>query len=371
MAQLILAGGGHAQLGVLSALANNTSNYDVTLVTPNAFQIYSGMLPGWMAGHYTLEACRIDLKPLAKAAGVRLVLAHIVGIDANRNTVQLSNGTQLDYDALSLDVGSETNTAWVQTTNEKLLPIKPLEDFVQRWPHILAAAAKRTEYQLVIVGGGAAGVELAFAARQAFSVHAIEAQVALVASEHGLLPGHANSVKRRAKNLLLQRGILFHQAQALDVEAGLQLSTGEILQADCVIAATGSRPAAWLRNTDLARDEQGYLIVDSQQRSVSHNNVFAAGDVCVRMDIHLSRSGVHAVFAGPILANNLLAKLTGRSMQQYRPHKKTLYLLATGPQHAIASWGWFSAQGHWVWRWKNSIDQSFMAKYRKPGYNGI
>jgi pyridine nucleotide-disulfide oxidoreductase family protein len=367
MHRLILAGGGHAQLSVLRALAKNKLAVDAILVTPSRYQIYSGMLPGWMAGHYTMEACRIDLRPLAQAAGAKLVLAHVVGIDANRNAIELSNGTQLDYDTLSLDVGSETNTAWVQTADERLLPIKPLEDFVQRWPTILAAAAKRHGYQLVIVGGGAAGVELAFAAQQAFTARAIRAQVVLVASEHGLLPGHANSVKRRAKNLLLLRGILLHQAQAIDVAAGLQLSTGELLQADSIIAATGARPAAWLLNTDLVRDKQGYLIVDAQQRSVSHNNVLAAGDVCVRTDIRLSRSGVHAVFAGPILANNLLAKLTGKSMQQYRPHKKSLYLLATGPKHAIASWGGFSAQGRWVWRWKNWIDQGFMAKYRSVG----
>ncbi len=293
-----------------------------------------------------------------------MVLAQLVGIDANRNTVQLSDGSQLDYDSLSLDIGSETNTAWVQIADQRLLPVKPLDDFVQRWPMILADAAKHENYQLVIVGGGAAGVELAFAAQHAFSIHAIKAQTKLVASEHGLLLGHANSVKRRAKNLLLQRGIEFHQAKAVDVEAGLQLSTGELLAADSIIAATGARPARWLQNTELACDEQGYLLVDKEQRSVSHGNVYAAGDVCIRTDIKLSRSGVHAVFAGPVLANNLLSKLSGQSMQQYRPRKKSLYLLATGPQHAIASWGWFSAQGHWVWRWKNAIDQRFMRKYQ-------
>jgi pyridine nucleotide-disulfide oxidoreductase family protein len=362
--RLILAGGGHAQLSVLRALAKQKLDIEVVLVTPSPYQIYSGMLPGWIAGHYTSEQCRIDLRPLAQAASARLVLAHLIGIDASRNTVQLSDGSQLDYDTLSLDVGSETNTAWVQNTDDRLLPIKPLDDFVQRWPVILADAAKHENYKLVIVGGGAAGVELAFAAQYAFSIHAIKAQTKLVASEHGLLPGHANSVKRRAKNLLLQRGIELHQAKAVDVEAGLQLSTGELLTADSIIAATGARPDRWLQDTELALDELGYLLVDQQQRSISHGNVYAAGDICVRTDIRLSRSGVHAVFAGPVLANNLLSKLTGKSLQQYSPRKKSLYLLATGPKHAIASWGWFSAQGHWVWRWKNAIDQRFMRIYQ-------
>lgn len=364
MPRLILVGGGHAQLSVLRALATEPLAVEAVLVTPTAFQIYSGMLPGWIAGHYSMEACRIDLRPLAHAANVRLVLDSVVGIDANRRTVELSDGSKLDYDALSIDVGSETNTSWLQAADERLLAIKPLNTFVQRWPDIVTLASQKNGYHLAIVGGGAAGVELAFAARYSFTSKGIKAEVALVASENGLLTGHAESVKNRTQALLVHHGIRLHKAQAVGVAEGFQMSTGELLKADCVIATTGARPARWLANTALARDEQGYILVDAQQRSVSHPNVFAAGDVCVREDIRLPRSGVHAVFAGPVLANNLLSSLTGNSLQRYRPRKKSLYLLATGPQHAIASWGGLSAQGHWVWRWKNWIDQRFMRKNR-------
>jgi len=364
MPRLILVGGGHAQLSVLRALANKKLDVEAVLVTPSVYQIYSGMLPGWIVGNYTMEECRIDLRPLAQAANVRFVLGSVVEVDARRRVVELSDGSTLDYDTLSIDVGSETDTSWLQAVDERLLPIKPLNTFVHRWPSIVTTASQRSDYHLAVVGGGAAGVELAFAARYAFISKGIRAEVALVASENGLLPGHAESVKKRAKNLLHHHGIRLHQAQAVGVAEGLQLATGERLQADCVIATTGARPAAWLENSGLSRDEQGYILVDSQQRSVSHANVFAAGDVCVREDVHLPRSGVHAVLAGPILANNLLSNLTGSPLQHYRPRKKSLYLLATGSQYAIASWGWFSAQGHWVWRWKNWIDQRFMHKNR-------
>ena len=82
----------------------------------------------------------------------------------------------------------------------------------------------------------------------------------------------------------------------------------------------------------------------------------------MRSDIQLAHSGVHAVFAGPVLAHNLIAAINGRILKSYWPRKKSLYLLATGPKHAIASWGAFSAQGHWVWRWKDWIDRRFMHK---------
>jgi pyruvate/2-oxoglutarate dehydrogenase complex dihydrolipoamide dehydrogenase (E3) component len=69
---------------------------------------------------------------------------------------------------------------------------------------------------------------------------------------------------------------------------------------DGIIAATGARPFAWLGNTDLTPDEQGYVSVDASHRSLSHSEVFAAGDVCARHDMRVARSGVHAVFAGPV-----------------------------------------------------------------------
>ena len=362
--RLILAGGGHAQLSVLTALARKSSNIEAVLVTPNTHQIYSGMLPGWMAGHYKKEDCCIDLRPLADAARVRLVLAHMIGINANHQCVELSDGSRLEYDALSINAGSEIDTSWLEVAGEILLPVKPLDNFVQRWPKILAAALQQDNYQLVVVGGGAAGVELAFAAQYAFIKQRCKhASVALVASQHGILPGHSAGVKTRARTLLQQRGITLLQAQAVGTAEGITLSSGESLRADCIIAATGARPLAWLRNTDLKLDEQGYILVDAQQRSLSHSNVFAAGDVCLRQDIRLVRSGVHAVFAGPVLAHNLLASIHGQKLRSYRPRKRSLYLLATGPRHAIASWGAVSLQGHWVWRWKNWIDRGFMRKY--------
>lgn len=362
--RLILAGGGHAQLSVLKELAGSAAKVDAVLITPSPQQIYSGMLPGWMAGHYSLADCMIDLRPLAEAAGVRLLLAQVVGIDAGRRCVELSDGTRLDYDILSLDVGSETDTSWLEAAGTYLLPVKPLAEFVKNWPNILLAASYQPDYRLVVVGGGAAGVELAFAARQAFVTrHCKHASVGLVVSGSGILPGHAAGVKTRTLAMLKKCGIALYQGQAVGTKQGVALSSGLSLPADCLLAATGARPPVWLRNTTLALNEQGYILVDAQHRSLSHPEVFAAGDVCARADVVMARSGVHAVFAGPVLANNLLADLTGLPLQSYRPRRKSLYLLATGPQHAIASWGRFSAQGRWVWRWKNWIDRRFMRKY--------
>ncbi|MFZ3081570.1 FAD-dependent oxidoreductase [Rhodoferax ferrireducens] len=368
--RLVLVGGGHAHLSVLRALAKKRpAGIDAVLITPSKHQNYSGMLPGWVAGHYSQAECRIDLDPLVRAAGVHLVLDQIVGMDAARRCVGLTNGQHLEYDLLSLDVGSETDTSWLETLEDKLLPVKPLDNFFARWPHVLAAAKALRGYRLVVVGGGAAGVEMALAVQHAFTSAGVDGQVDLVASESGLLPGYARRVQDRVTRFARQAGLGLHFFRGVGSEEGVLLSDGRLLQADRVIAAMGARAPVWLGMSKLALDEHGCILVDKYHRSVSHPNVLAAGDVCARADAVMSRSGVHAVRAGPVLGDNLMAILNGTSLQSYVPKRHSLYLLACGPRYAVASWGPWSAEGQWVWRWKDWIDRRFVRKFSEttPG----
>lgn len=368
MKRLVLVGGGHAHLSVLQALAHGKlADIEVVLVTPNSHQNYSGMLPGWMAGHYTRPQCRIDLQPLAQAARVRMVVDFVIGMDAGRRCVALPAGRQIEYDLLSMDAGSEIDASWLEMAGDRLLPVKPLDGFLEAWPRVLAAARENPAYRLAVVGGGAAGVELALAARHAFARAGIDARVDLVVSESGPLAGHAAGVQRRITRFLTKAGVFVHPLRAVGVEQGLLLSDGTLLPADKVIAATGARAPVWLQPSALRLDENGYIAVDAHHCSLSHPNVFAAGDVCARQDLAMARSGVHAVHAGPVLAANLLATLSGRPLATYQPRRRSLYLLACGPQYGIACWGGFSAEGEWVWRWKDRIDRGFIARFSGRG----
>jgi NADH dehydrogenase FAD-containing subunit len=184
--------------------------------------------------------------------------------------------------------------------------------------------------------------------------------VELVVSESGLLMGHGANAKRRIWRLLASADIPVHRTQGVGAQAGVLLADGTLLAADCVIAATGARAPRWISHSGLKLDENEYVAVDANFRSRSHRDVFAAGDVAARQDVAVARSGVHAVHSGPVLAANLLAELRGGAMQTYRPRRRSLYLLACGPRYAVASWGRWSAEGAWVWRWKDWIDQRFV-----------
>ena len=364
MKRLVLVGGGHAHLSVFEALAREKPpGVETVLVTPSRFQIYSGMVPGWMAGHYGQSQCQIDLHPLAQSARIQMVTDRIAAVDPDRRCVRLADGRQIEYDLLSLDVGSETDVSSLEAMGEKLLPVKPLDGFFDAWPRIVAAACAKSEYRLVVVGGGAAGVELALAARFGFARAGADDRVNVVVSESGFLIGHATGVKRRVARYLEQAGVVVHYLQGTGTQDGVMLSDGTLLPADCVIAATGAQAPRWLSASGLKLDAHGYIAVDEYYRSISHGNVFAAGDVSARQDVAVGRSGVHAVHAGPVLAANLLAAIKGGSMRTYLPRRHSLYLLACGPRYAIASWGRWSAEGKWVWYWKDRIDRGFVRRF--------
>lgn len=364
MKRLVLVGGGHAHLTVLRAMAHQRPpGVELVLITPSEHQRYSGMLPGWISGHYGEFECRIDLRPLIRAAGARLILDRVVGMDAARRCVGLSDRRHVEYDLLSMDVGSETDTSWLETLGDKLLPVKPLDEFFSVWPQVLAEARARRSYRLVVVGAGAAGVEIALAAKHVFEQSGIEGRVDLVASESGMLPGQGEGVQARVRGVAERAGLHLHFQRGVGAGEDVLLSDGRLLQADHVIAATGARPPVWLQLSGLGLDDSGYILVDRHHRSVSHPHVFAAGDVCARHDTAMTRSGVHAVHAGPVLADNLMAVLGGKPLQVYRPRRRSLYLLACGPRYAVASWGGWSAEGQWAWYWKDWIDRRFVRRF--------
>ena len=362
----ILAGGGHAHLAVLADWARvPAEGAERVLVTSARTTAYSGMLPGWMAGIYRADQLQIDLAPLARRAGARLIIDPVAELDADCRTITLASGARLEFDLLSLATGGAADLSALAALGDRVLPAKPIERFMPRWAALLAQAQSGAAIRLAVVGGGAGGVELALAAQAALRAHG--GAITLVAAPPQLLPGHAPAVRARVLAELARRGIALRTGRATATAEGLLLDDGSALPVSHVIAATGSRAPGWLAGSGLALTAQGFIEVGADLRSTSHPCIFAAGDVIERTDRALPRSGVHAVKAGPVLAANLHAAATGGPLSHYQPGRRTLYLLATGERRAIASWGALAFGGRLAWWLKDRIDRRFVARYRQAG----
>lgn len=360
---LVLLGAGHAHLAVLQALARQPiDGVDLTLVTPDQSTVYSGMIPGWLAGDYTLDACRIPVVPLAERAGARLLLQRAVSWDADARRVVLSDGTRLAYDLISLDIGSES--AWSELPSGPCVwfPVRPIARFVEQWAAYDASPDARSA-EIVVVGGGAAGIELALAIRARRERRADPGGVTMVSRPTGVLPRHVRDAAQLARRALVEAGVWVVEGSARPVSDGLVLDGGGAVRADAVLLATGAQAPRWIRLAGVAVSADGFVRVRATHQSVSHPEVFAAGDICARDEIGWARSGVHAVHAGPVLAANLRATLLGRSLKEYRPRRRPLALLSSGSQDAIVSWGPLVTRGRWAWQWKRWIDERFVRRY--------
>lgn len=365
--RVVLAGGGHAHLAVLKDWQlNPLGSARCTLITPHRTMLYSGMVPGWIEGIYLKADLEIDIGTLADAAGVELVCDPIVGLDAARRSLTLASGRRVEYDILSLAVGGELASLPLAHARA-LLKVRPLEQFLTAWRSYELARSGSSQ-RIAVIGGGAAGVEIALAIAARFASDPLVAEIVLFAGPEGVLAGHAEEVRSRARSSLAVRGV--ETLNILIETKGGDGVGGGFGDFDLVIAATGTVPPSWLATSGLALGPGGGVAVGPDMRSVSHPNVLAAGDVSERTDRVLARSGVHAVKAGPVLSTNLRAIAERGKLVAHQPRKRTLYLISIGNRAAILSWGRFSAQGGWVWRLKNLIDRRFVRTYQRLSRSG-
>ena len=371
---LVLVGGGHSHVAVLKRFGMKPlPGVRLTLVARDLEAMYSGMLPGLVAGHYGHDETHIDLGPLARFAGARLYHDEVVGLDLATRRVLCRNRPPVRYDLLSLNIGSAPNTADVPGAAEHAIPVKPLDRFVAHWEALTRRVLARSDGAAIgVVGAGAGGVELLLAVRHRLATLYAEAgrsadalHYHLVTETAEILPGLNAQARAIFARLLAERRVDIHLgAQVARVEAGrLSCADGRTLALDEILWVTAAGAPAWLGATGLALDARGFVLVDEALRSESHPEVFAAGDVAAVRAHPRPKSGVFAVRQGRPLADNLRRALLGRTPRPFRPQLKFLSLIGTGGRHAVAVRGEWAHAGRLVWRVKQWIDRRFIRKY--------
>lgn len=368
---MLLVGGGHAHLRVLAELGRRRlEGWQVDLVSPQEHQIYSGMLPGWIAGHHALPACRVPLAPLAERAGITFHQAAGTRLDATQNVLHCDDGQALAFDLVSLDIGPAPALDGIDVASPHVLPIRPLAGLVDAWPLLMERIGGQSQpFHLVIAGAGAGGLELAYSVqhrglREGWS-HLL---VSLAGADALPLAGAPEAARRRALVLLEERGIRWLGGHRVKGVEGHQVmfDAAAPLAFDACWLATGAAAPGWLGDSGLALDERGFVRVTNTLQAAGHPHVFAAGDVAALPE-PMPKSGVYAVRAGPPLAHNLRAFANGAPLQTWKPQQRALYLVSTGDRNALGIWGRWSWDGRWAWHWKDRIDRAFVAAYAPEG----
>lgn len=367
-AQIVLIGGGHTHAEIIRrwGLAP-IPNTELTCVSDAACATYSGMLPGVLAGQYGPDAMRIDLERLCARAGVRLVLGEVHGFDATAQYLVVGT-TRLQFDAASVGIGSRPSTEGVDIgADAPIVPIKPMRSFLDRLDAQIAAAGARPTHRVAVVGGGAGGIEIAFALQprlQSLVPAGTRIDIALVTGPDGPTPAQSPRTTRRVVDTLHRKGIDIVRALVTRVTSrSLEFAEAPAREIDIVVWATGAAAPPLLRMLGLPTDERGFLRTSDTLRTIGDAPVFAVGDSGTIDGHTVPKAGVYAVRQAPILWDNLHRILRGASLAQYRPQPSFLRLLNTGDGRAIGEWRGVSFEGMWAWRLKDHIDRRFMARY--------
>ena len=270
------------------------------------------------------------------------------------------------YDAVSLDIGSSPNVGAVPGAARHAIPVKPIDGFLARFEELRARVLAGRSRHVLLVGGGAGGVELLLSVERRLRRDAPDQALrfTLVTGSSDILPSFPPAFRARFRRILAARGIALRtDARVIRVdEAGVRFTEGGI-DADEVLWTTEASPARWLAGTGLALDPHGFLRVDAALRAVGRDDVFAAGDMVAFDPGALPRSGVYAVRAGPVLAANLRAAATGHRSRHYRPQSNALYVVSTGERCAVATRNGLTLGGAWAWHLKDHLDRRFMARF--------
>lgn len=373
LSRLLLIGGGHSHLFVLEALATGRIKAaETVLVSPDARQLYSGMLPGYLGGRHTLDQLTFDLAALATAVGARYLPGKVERIDAFGRGVTLADGTTLPYDVASVGIGGVPAGLTLPGVAAHALSLRPADRAVLIGPAFerAAATAGPEPLQVAVIGAGAAGVELALATRARLDqLEATRAVITLYESSHTILRDHGTTVAERAEAVLRGRDITLRLSTRVE-EVGpnhVMVTGGRVILADLVLWATGTDAPPLFRASGLPTDSRGFLSVDDALAVPGCPGLFGAGDAVTLLSApRLPHAGVHAVRQGPVLARNIAAALEGSGgFRNFRPRTESLALLNTSDGQALGSWRGLALHSSAVLAVKDRIDRRFMRRFQR------
>lgn len=358
---LVLIGGGHTHALLLRKWGMNPlPGARVTVINPGPKAPYSGMLPGFVAGHYTRDELDIDLVRLARFAGARVVLGAVDGIDGDRHEVHVPGRPPIAFDVASVNVGITSDMPALPGFSDHAKPAKPLGPFAARWQAYLNGPGPAS---VAVIGGGVAGAELVMAMAHALRNKGRTAQVTLIDNAAALSatgPKAARTIRTAMHGLGID--VIENTGIAHIAADHVELQDGRLIPADFVTGAAGARAYGWVQETGLDLQD-GYIRVNGFLRS-SNPGIFAAGDCAHLTENPRPKAGVYAVREAPVLFDNLRAALGAGKMRRYVPQNDYLKLISLGQKSALAERLGTSFSGGLMWTWKNHIDQSFMNRFR-------
>ncbi len=379
---LVLIGGGHSHCVALANWRRNDPTLgpiaNITLITPTEKTIYSGAVPGYLAGLCDRQACELNVGTAFGGNGGNVILDEVVGLDLANQRVICLNHDPIDFDIASLNIGSTPRLPPGAIASDRIIPMKPmapmldrLETYVEMVSETCAESRTAHPVSLAIVGGGLGGVEIALSLKARWG-EAVEITLigrGPIAAEQPKPLQQFLIAELQRRSIALQSHTTVETAIEAEDHLILNLSSGNPHRCEVSLWATESTAPDWLRSSGLATNDRGFVVVDKTLRSVSHSTIFASGDMATIQTIPLPKAGVFAVRQGHTLGQNLARQVSQRPLSRFNARSNYLSLISLGDRRAVASYG----RSAWVQtplqillgQWKRSIDREFVDRINR------
>ncbi|MGA2405000.1 MAG: FAD-dependent oxidoreductase [Syntrophobacteraceae bacterium] len=366
---LVLVGGGHAHMTTLLHLADYIKRgHRVTLISPSPYHYYSGMGPGMLSGLYEDRQVRFHIQKMAMDRGGVFIEDRVARIDPGNRMLFLAAGGSIAYDVASFNVGSEVPLDGIAAPQERIIPVKPISN-LRYARHSILEEMHEKRLRLLVVGGGAAGVEISGNLWRLVHGNGGSAEITLVAGEQ-LLKSFPSKVRRLALASLSSRNISVLEGMKVQTAGNLSAtcSDSSSFPYDYAFIAVGVKPPALFRDSGLPLGQDGAgLLVNRRLQSVAYPELFGGGD-CISLEGHrLARVGVYAVRQNPVLHCNLMAALEGAEMKVFSPDGSYMLIMNMGNDRGILWKNGWVFHGRLAFVLKDFIDRRFMNKFRVSG----
>lgn len=366
--QFVIVGGGHAHLTLLAHLDRCVARgHRVTVVNRSAYHYYSGMGPGLLSGTYGPRDVRFHIKRMTADRGALFIEDAVVRIDAHDRSLMLASGATIPYDVVSFNTGSDVPDLIPGSSGPAVFPVKPIANLI-RAQRFLAELLGRKTAEIVVIGGGPAGLEIAGSAWKLAAGQGGRARITLLAGGR-LMARFPERVRTLALRSLQRRGMeVVEGARAAALERGrVIMDDGMDRPCDAVFLALGVTPSPIFRDSGLMTGPDGGLLVNRFLQCTTHPEIFGGGD-CISLEGHrLAKVGVYAVRQNPVLMRNICAALDGGPMVPFVPQKHYLLIFNLGDGTAIVHRKGITADGRFAWWLKDRIDRGFMRKFQLSG----
>ncbi|PSQ52447.1 NADH dehydrogenase FAD-containing subunit [Halobacteriales archaeon SW_8_65_20] len=231
------------------------------------------------------EKITFDCESL-KAPGTRFINERVESLDTDERTIELADGSTVDYDYVLVGFGSQTAFFGIDGLREHSLTLKSLDDAIEIHDAVKDAAAEATTddpAHVVVGGAGLSGIQSAGEIAEFRDRHRAPIEISLVEGLDNVFPNNDPVVQAKLAKLLEAADVDILTGEFIGEVDDETVYVGDETELDYDVllwtgGITGQDPA---RTVDVEQDERSHRLDAAHDFTTDDERVFAIGDAAL------------------------------------------------------------------------------------------